>query len=48
MSGTGNSFVSLKYNEENFMNHPTTRLTNPSKNEIAKISKHVLDQKTQN
>ena len=41
---TGNSFVTLKDNKENFMNHPTIRLINPSNNEIGRISKHILDQ----
>ena len=45
MNSTGNYFVPLKDNKENFMNHPTTRLINPSKNEIGRISKHFLDQK---
>ena len=26
------------------MNHPSTRLINPSKNEIGRISKHILDE----
>ena len=43
MDGTGNSFVTLKDYKENFMNHPTTRLINPSKDEIGRISKHILD-----
>ena len=44
INGTGNSFVTLKNHKENFSNHPTTRLVNPSKNEIGRISKHILDQ----
>ena len=44
MNGTGNSFVTLKDHKENFMNHPTTRLKSPSKNEIGGISKHILVQ----
>lgn len=44
MSGTGNSFVTLKDHKENFRNHPATRFTNPSKNEIRRISKHILNQ----
>ena len=28
----------------NFLNHPTTRLINPAKNEIGRISKQILDQ----
>ena len=44
INGTGNSFITLKDHKENFTNHPTTRLINPSKNEIGRISKHILDQ----
>ena len=44
MNGTGNSFVTLKDRKENFMNHSTTRPINPSKNEIGRISEHILDQ----
>ena len=43
MNGTGNSFVTLKDNKEDFMNHLTIRLINPSNNEIGRISKHILD-----
>ena len=43
VNGTGNSFITLKDHKENFTNHPTTRLINPSKNEI-RISKLILDQ----
>ena len=42
--GRGCSFVPSKDQKENFMNHPTARLINPSKNEIRRISKHILDQ----
>ena len=42
--GIFNSFVSFKENKESFMNHPTTRLINLPKNEIGKISEHILDQ----
>ena len=44
INSTGNSFITLKDNKENFTNHPTTRLINPSKNETGRISKHILDQ----
>ena len=44
MNGTGNSIVTLKGNKENFINHRTIRLINPSKNEIGRKSKHILDQ----
>ena len=32
----------LKDHKENFLNRPTTRLLNPAKNEIGRISKHIL------
>ena len=41
--GTGNCFITLKDHKTNFINHPTTRLINPTKNEIGRISKEVLD-----
>ena len=44
INGTCNSFITLKDHKENFTNRPRTRLINPSKNEIGKISKHILDQ----
>ena len=44
INGTGTSFITLKDHKENFTNHPTTRLINPFKNEIGRISKHILDQ----
>ena len=31
---TRNCFITLKDHKENFVNHPTTRLINPSKNKI--------------
>ena len=44
INGTGNSFITLKDHNKNFTNHPTARLINPSKNEIGRIGKHILDQ----
>ena len=44
MNDTGNSFVNLKDHKENFINHTTTRLINPSRNEKGRTSKHILDQ----
>ena len=44
INGTSTSFITLKDHKENFTNHPTTRLINPFKNEIGRISKHILDQ----
>ena len=42
INGTGSSFITLKDHKENFLNRPTTRLLNPAKNEIGRISKHIL------
>ena len=42
INGTINCFITLKDHKENFVNHPTTRLINPAKNEIG-ISKSILD-----
>ena len=44
INGTGNSFTTLKDHKDNFTNRPTTRLINPSKNEIGWINKHIWDQ----
>ena len=44
INGTGNSFITLKDHKENFSNHYTTTLINPSKNEIGRKSTHILDQ----
>ena len=44
INGTGNLFITLKDQKENFTSHPTTRLINPSKNEIVRISKPIFDQ----
>ena len=43
MNGTRSSFVTLKDQKEIIMNHPTARLKNPSKNEIGRISEHILE-----
>ena len=40
MIGTG---VTLIYHKENFMNYPTIRFINPSKNEVGRISKYILN-----
>ena len=42
INGTGNSSVKLKDHEKNFLNYPSTRLLNSTKNEIGKINKHIL------
>ena len=36
-------FTSVKDNKEGFPNSPSFRLSNPSKSEIGKISRHILD-----
>ena len=42
-NGTNNCFITLKDHKENFQNNPTTRLINPAKNNIGRISKVILD-----
>ena len=42
-NGKNNCFITLKDHKENFQNNPTTRLINPAKNEIGRISKTILD-----
>ena len=39
VNGTANCFITLKDHKANFLNHHTTRLTYPVKNEIGRISK---------
>ena len=39
-----NYFVTLKDHKEKFMDHPASRLINPSKNQMGRISKQILDQ----
>ena len=41
---TDNQFIPLKDHKANFLNRPTTKLINPSKNEMGRISKHILNQ----
>ena len=36
------AFITLKDHKDNFANHPTCRLINPTKSEIGKISKQIL------
>ena len=43
VNGTGNCFITLKYHKTNFINHSITRLINPAKSEIGRISKEMLD-----
>ena len=40
-NGIGSSFITLKDHKENLLNRPP-RLLNPAKNEIGRISKHIL------
>ena len=42
-NGTTNCFISLKDHKDNFANNPKTRLINPAKNEIGRISKVILE-----
>ena len=42
------AFVTLKDHKDNFANKPTCRLINPSKQEIGKISKQILENINQN
>ena len=43
MTATKEAFITLKDHKDNFKNKPTCRLINPSKQEIRKISKQILD-----
>ena len=38
------SFITLKDHKDNFPKNPTCRLINPSKNELGKISKSILNE----
>ena len=42
VNSTGNSFMTLKDNSNDFLNHSTTRLLNPAKNVIGRINKDIL------
>ena len=39
-----NSYITLKDHKENFESNPKFRLINPSKTELGKVSKVVLDE----
>ena len=43
INGTSNCFITLKDHQENFVNQHTTRLINPARNKIGRISKSILD-----
>ena len=40
---TTEAFITLKDHKENFVNKPTCRLINPTKTELAKISKKIIE-----
>ena len=42
-NGKDESFITLKDHKPNFQNNPKTRLINPAKNEIGRLSKSILD-----
>ena len=42
INGTSNCFITLNDYKDNFLNCPTTGLLNPEKNEVGRISKHIL------
>ena len=44
INGKNNCFITLKDHKENFLNNPKTRLLNPAKNELGRISKVILDE----
>ena len=48
VSATNNAFVTLKDHKDNFENNPTTRLINPAKNEVGRMSKVILDRINEN
>ena len=41
---TAYCFIALKDHKADFLNNPTTRIINPDKNEIERISKQIFDQ----
>ena len=43
INGENNCFITLKDHKENFENNPSTRLINPAKNELGRISKVILE-----
>ena len=43
VNGDSNCFSTLKDHKDNFQSNPSTRLLNPAKNEIGRISKEILD-----
>ena len=43
INSKNNCFITMKDHKENFLNNPKTRLLNPAKNELGRISKAILD-----
>ena len=43
INGKNNCFITMKDHRANFLNNPETRLLNPTKNELGRISKAILD-----
>ena len=43
INGKNNCFITLKDHKANFLNNPKTRLLNPAKNELGRISKAILN-----
>ena len=43
VNSVNNCFITLKDHKDNFLNKPTTRLINPAKNELGRISKVILE-----
>ena len=43
INGKNNCLITLKDHKANFLNNPKTRLLNPAKNELGRISKAILD-----
>ena len=43
VNAENNCFITLKDHKENFVNSPKTRLINPAKNEIGRVSKVILE-----
>ena len=42
-NGKSECFIMFKDHKPNFLNNPQVRLINPAKNEVAQISKNILD-----
>ena len=42
INGKNNCFITLKDHKENILNNPKTRLLNPVKNQLGRISKAIL------